>query len=338
MSPLTIWKQLFGPGERWAVAGALTFSWANLLWRYSATGLDPLVATAIRSLPIFILAFALTLINGTWRQLRPDSPGFVGWRPIGYAALGGLVNFVIGNPLQTRAFQLGGLVIAVPVVQTQVLWGAVLGAIFLREKLNRRMVLGIMVFMAGVAFLSAGQAGHLAVSPSWALAVPMSAMVGFFWAVGNVVTRVALTRGLSQSNNLAISNAVGVVGLTLILAALGRPGAYAAVPAYRWLWLVASGIAGGAGIGFFFTALSKTTVASATTIHSSNTGLSAIFAWLWLGEPLNLMMLTGIAAILGGVLMVQAGRPKGSPAAEAPMTEDVQPRAAAACPARPRSR
>jgi drug/metabolite transporter (DMT)-like permease len=53
------------------------------------------------------------------------------------------------------------------------------------------------------------------------------------------------------------------------------------------------------------TALSLTSVASATTLNSLQIGLAPLFAWLFLGEQLGLWMAVGILLIASGVIIVQ---------------------------------
>jgi drug/metabolite transporter (DMT)-like permease len=56
------------------------------------------------------------------------------------------------------------------------------------------------------------------------------------------------------------------------------------------------------------TALSLTTVASATTLNSLQIGLAPLFAWLFLGERLTPLMGVAILLIVGGVVLVQRAR------------------------------
>jgi drug/metabolite transporter (DMT)-like permease len=230
------------------------------------------------------------------------------WRLIGALVANGLLLFVVATPLLFGALRLGGVLVTSPLTGTQVLWAAILAALLLHESFTRIMALGMMVSVVGIAALTLGRSGGADLSPTWWLAVPYALGAALCWAVAGVLITYCLRRGVDRYQVLAIPTLVGVFVLNGYLLATGEIALYAETSASVILDLLVAGTFSAVALVCLTTALHLTTVASATTLNSLQVAFAPLIAWLFLGEPLNLVIGIGILLILVGVIIVQRAR------------------------------
>ncbi|MBI3287646.1 MAG: DMT family transporter [Chloroflexi bacterium] len=299
-------------GEAWALSGSLGYALNNLLSRVASIQADPLVAVVYRSLPTFFFSSAMVL-----RRLRTGST-WVPWSlPLLLAALGhGTLTYLIGNSFFFASLRLGGVAVAVPITSTNVLWTALLAAFFLGEPLNRRLLLGITVAVAGVILIALGRPPSVMVSrlSDWWWSIPFALITTFSWAGSGVVARYALHRGADRFSLLTVSTAWGIPALILVLVLSGQA---------QLLWstalvtvvnlLVAGVLTAGALISFTHAFATRTSMASISTIGSLNPVLSVILAALLLGEVITAPIALGVAVVISGVLLVELSQPKKAP-------------------------
>ncbi|HEY3313803.1 MAG TPA: EamA family transporter [Bacillota bacterium] len=295
-----------GRGELWAAAAALCYTLSNLFLRAAALHVGQVVATLLQVLPLWTLS-VLVLAAGRRRrsQFLAGTPGFVGWLPLGLAVLSGLVVYAVGNPVFVEAIKRGGVVIAVPVVQTSVVWGALIGAFVLDEALSRRLGLGLAVFVLGLGSLSWGQVLAVGLGSGWITAIPLAALSALTWGISSVVTRKALRAGLDRFSALAVSTSVGVLTLSGYLAVTGSLGQYGAIEARDVWFLLGAGLMNAGAQVCLVTALSSTRVSTVTAINASSLGLVTIGAHVVFGEALNPPIILAVILIFAGIILSQ---------------------------------
>ena len=96
----------------------------------------------------------------TLNQLRPSSPQYIGRRAILAFVAAGIIS-TLGLFLYYLAMRFGGVIITVPVQETYVIWGTLIAWIFLRERIHRYALAGVVLIFAGLGgtFASASRAG-----------------------------------------------------------------------------------------------------------------------------------------------------------------------------------
>ncbi len=223
---------------------------------------------------------------------------------IGY----GVLTFVVGNPLHFAALQTGGVLVTTPVTGTQVLWAGIIAALFLRQPFNLKMAAGMAITIGGIALLALAQSGGTPVSPLWWLAVPFALGAAFCWATSGVLVTAAMNRGVDQFRALAVATGAGLGILNLYLLLAGDVGVYLTTPWTIQGAALLAGVFNAVALISLTTALSLTSVASATTLNTLQIALAPLLAWLFLGEPLDLPMGLGIVIIAGGAVIVQRAR------------------------------
>ncbi|MBU0703742.1 MAG: DMT family transporter [Chloroflexi bacterium] len=294
-----------GKGELWALVAALAYALNNIFVRVAVRDYDLnyMMGVGLRATPTFLFALLMG-IGAKRRNPRSVSP-ISNWRLTAMLVGYGLLTFVIANPLLFAALRAGGVLVASPVTGTQALWAALIAALFLREPLNRTMIGGMVVTVAGIALLAVSQSGGTPVSPTWWLAMPFALGTAFCWALSGVLVTGAMRRGVDRFWALAVATGSGIVALNLYLLFTGDIGVYATTPLPAQVSLLLAGLLNTVALVSITTALSLTSVASATTLNSLQIGLAPLFAWLFLGEQLGSLMAAGVLLICVGVIVVQ---------------------------------
>ncbi len=297
-----------GKGELWALGAALAYALYQVFLRVAVQGegLNNYVGATLQALPT--LCFCLAMGWVIKRRDRGTVSPLSDWRLIGALALSGLLLFIVATPMLFAALREGGVLITSPVTGTQVLWGAVLAALLLREPFTRTMALGMVTSVLGIAALTLGRSSGLELSPTWWLAVPFAAGAAFCWALAGVLLAYNMRQGVDRYQTLGVSTLAGLIAINASLLVTGDIGLYASTPGDVVLSLLSAGLFNAVALISITSALALTTVVSATTLNSLQLALAPLIAWLFLGEELNLLMGAGILLILVGVLIVQRAR------------------------------
>lgn len=306
-------RAVVGRGEVYALLGALAYALNNVLSGMATRNypLNHFLGAASRAMPMLLVTLVLGF--GPKRNRSKSWSAIGDWRTVASLLVIGLLVYVVGGPLLFAALREGGVLVATPVVGTQVLWSAVIAALWLRQPLNRRMALGMVIGVLGVSLLTLGRTGSVQFGPRWWLALPYSLGAALSWASSAVLSARAMERGIDRYRLLAISASAGVLGLNAVLWARGELGVWVETPPAVLLQVLIAGVMGMAGLMSFTAALGLTTVASANALNSLQVGLAPLIAWLVMGEAMNVPMAAGILFILIGVITVQVSRPVAAP-------------------------
>jgi len=233
---------------------------------------------------------------------------FSDWRLLAALVGYGVLTFVIANPLLFAALRFGGVLVTTPVTGTQVLWAGLLAALFLRDHLNWKMVIGMFICVGGIALLALGQSGGTPVSPRWWLAIPFALAAALCWSLSGVLVTYAMRRGVNNFQSLAVATFSGILCLNVYLLVSGQISLYWQTPPSVEGSVLLAGVFNTAALVCVTTALSLTTVASANTINSLQVSIAPLIAWIFLGEQLNLLMGLGILSVMIGVIWVQQAK------------------------------
>ena len=121
------------------------------------------------------------------------------------------------------------------------------------------------------------------------------------------LTAVLAKIGIEHVNShLATALRTVVVALFAwgMVAIVGSAGTIGDIAPKTWAFLILSGCATGGSWICYFRALQLGNVNQVAPIDKSSTVLTMVLALLFLGEPLSLNMVLGMALILGGTLLM----------------------------------
>jgi drug/metabolite transporter (DMT)-like permease len=281
-----------------ARAVALSFV---LLWSSSfvatKTGLrhlSPLLFVAIRLVGCAVVLVGLMVVQRrSWRPLG-------GWRWLHCAIAGTLVNAV--GLMAPHVGLLTALSAQVALVQslTPVLTAAS-GLVFLREPLGRSHWLGLALGVIGVGLV----AGQAALESAPRLEGLLLAFVGVAGFVAGTVYFARFCRSVpllpGATAQFLFAALVAVLGAGL-LETPHADWAGAAVAAVAWITILVSL----GGMGLYASMLLRGTAAGATVNFYLVPGVTAVLAWLLLGERLSPLAVVGLIVASIGCWFVHA--------------------------------
>src|SRR5690348_1553351 len=108
-------------GEPWALGTVLGYATANAFDDTAVKLAGPFIGPLYRGLPSLVLGIVLMWKQRTLDQLRPQSPRYIGMRPILAFIAAGVIS-TIGLFLYYLLISFGGVIITVPVQETYVIW------------------------------------------------------------------------------------------------------------------------------------------------------------------------------------------------------------------------
>jgi drug/metabolite transporter (DMT)-like permease len=185
---------------------------------------------------------------------------------------------------------------------TSPMWGALMAAAFLGERLSPGRVVGLVLGVGGVALIANPSAGN-AILVAAAAGLAAAACYGFIGVYLRRWAPDAPARGLAAGTQLA-------AGLVLLpLAALSPPPVAVLTPLIVGSVIALGLVCGAVGYVLYFRLIADVGAAGALTV----TYLIPLFAMLWgalfLGEPVTLAMAGGTVLVIAGTLLVLRNHP-----------------------------
>jgi drug/metabolite transporter (DMT)-like permease len=270
----------------------LLWSFAFVAGKIGVTDCPPLILLTARFLLAGILILAISASRGEGWSLS--------WRDAGVFAILGVANnaLYLGlgyTGLKTVSAGLGALVVSANPVFT-----AVLAALFLREALTWRKVMGLVLGVAGVGFIV------------WhRLSVGTDSLHGILFTLaslasivaGTILFKVLAPKGSLWAGN-GVQNLAGGLALLPFAATLSDIGDI--VPSLRLFCAFAFLVLGGSILAYllWFHLLKVCGATAASAYHFLMPPLGMLFAWIVLGEHVEARDLLGIVPVALGVYLV----------------------------------
>jgi drug/metabolite transporter (DMT)-like permease len=271
----------------------LLWSFAFVAGKIGVTDCPPLILLTARFSLAGILILGITALRGeAWSSLT--------WRDAGIFAILGVANnaLYLGlgyTGLQTVSAGLGGLIVSANPVFT-----AVLAAAFLGEALTWRKVMGLVLGIAGVGFIV------------WhRMSVGTDDWHGILFTLASLASIVAgtiLFKVLAPKGSLWVGNGVQNLsaGIVLLPFAFTFSSVEDIVPSARLLGAFAFLVLGGSILAYllWFHLLKVCGATAASAYHFLMPPLGMLFAFLVLGEHVELRDLLGIIPVALGIYLV----------------------------------
>ncbi len=284
--------------------GILAVSTASIFIRFAQAQAPSLVIAAGR-LSIATLLLAPFVLIRSWDEIRT-----IPRRTFGFLMLAGLF---LGLHFATwiSSLEFTSVASSVVLVATAPLWVAILSPIFLKEKINTVVFIGLAISLIGSVIVGLNSACHI--SGGQVSCISFSSMFGGRAFLGNLL---ALTGALCSGGYLMIGRRVrntlslpvytflvyGVAAVVLVLMVF-LSGIKAAVYApSTWLWIILLAIIpqllGHSTFNYFLKSLSATFVSIALLGEPIGT---VILAYLFLRESPTWLEIGGGILILAGI-------------------------------------
>lgn len=262
-----------------------------LFMRVAVPSFGPYALVEVR-----LLLGALVLLPFLWKA-RAQFPARR-WRwlvPIG------LINSAIPFVLFAWAAQRAPAAIGAICNAMTVLFAALIAFLFFGEKIGMRRAIALLVGFTGVVVLATAKVSGLSIGT----AVIAGSLAALLYGLGvNLVKRHMTGLPPAASAGATLGSAALVM---LPLALTHWP--EAPIPAVSWACAIALGVVcTGFAFLMFYRLIARIGPARASTVTYLVPMFGALFAWMFLGEPVTLAMLIAGALILGSVAVSQRSR------------------------------
>ena len=242
----------------------------------------------------------------TWAKFHGDAGGW-SWPQWRRALLIGALLLLCGNGGVTwsEKYIASGLVALL--IATEPLWVVVLNWAITRKRPNWKVLLGVLIGLAGVALLvSGGFNNGREVSAMSLVAAVVVLLAALAWGAGSVY---ANRRPIKATTSLASGmQMMAGGGLLLLLGLMVGDFKRLNLAAASWLSIGAFAYLAVFGALVGFTAygwlLRNVTTARAATYAYVNPAVAVFLGWLLASEPLTLRMLAAAAVIVGSVALI----------------------------------
>jgi drug/metabolite transporter (DMT)-like permease len=296
-------------GTALCVIAALTYTVANIcLRRLSELGCDPVWTICVKeSIAVFVVGPWLLWQALQGRKTLPDRFTLLLLIAVG------LLTELFGNLSWQWAVGVVGIAVTVPAsFGLSITGGAILGWLFLKERVSWQSAVAIAVIWVALGFLGAG-ANSVNATPETAsggLAGPMQAILGI--AAASLSGVVFAILGIASCYSVRHSTPPVIVGFWIMLMGLvslgplsvyrlGVPQLLATTPEQMVLMFVA-GIFNLIGFTALFTGMQRTTVVQANVTNASQVAFAAVAGMLLFHELPNIWLVLGIILTIIGIL------------------------------------
>jgi drug/metabolite transporter (DMT)-like permease len=293
-------RSTFNPLPIYIGAFCLLWSFAFVAGKIGVTDCPPLILLTARFSLAGILILGISAVRGDAWSLS--------WRDIVVFALLGVANnaLYLGlgyTGLQTVSAGLGGLIVSANPIFT-----AVLAAVFLNEALTWRKVAGLLLGIIGVGFIAWHRMS--AGTDSW------HGILFTLASLASIVAGTILFKLLAPKGSLWVGNGIQnlAAGIVLLPFAFTLSSVSDIVPSTRLMGAFAFLVLGGSILAYrlWFHLLRVCGATAASAYHFLMPPLGMLFAWMILGEHVELRDLMGIVPVALGIYLVT--RPAASPA------------------------
>lgn len=264
-----------------------------LFMRMGAAEFGPLALVFVRVGGAALLLLPLLFAQGQGAALRRH------WRPI---AVVGLINSALPFVLYTVAALVLGAGLMAVFNATAPIWGALIAALWLGERLGAGRALGLAIGVAGVVALVWGKAdlrpGVQGISPALGMAACLGATLLYGLAANYSRKRLVGVPPLAVAAGSQLAAA-----LLLVLPAWW---AWPATPPSATAWGAAAALAAactGLAYVLYFRLIAHAGAANAISVTFLVPGFAMLWGWLLLGEQPTLAMLLACGVILLGTAL-----------------------------------
>jgi len=306
-------------GTLFGLASSILYTAANGFLR-ALSDCDPVWVSAVKTLPtaIFMLPW---MVQMHFRGLRAVPPAGV----LAVIAVGGLVGQLGGNIPFQWALGIIGVALTVPLnLGGMIVFGTIIGRVFLHEQVTWRTVLAMVVLLVAVFVLFLGaenahsavrapvEGARAATGPHYfelALGVAAACLCGLAYAVLNSINRYYVTRGHSLPGALFTVSVVGMLTLgSLSYWRIGLSGMLATTPSDLGLMLLA-GLCNAAAFVTLTKSLQLTSLVFVNALNATQATMAALMGVMIFGEPPSPWLLTGVGLTIAGLLLMRKRRP-----------------------------
>lgn len=282
-----------------AAGSALFAGLTSILAKCGIRKTDSTVATAIRTGVVLLFSWGMVFLAGAQGQL-----GELGWKTLLFLIFSGLATG--GSWLcYFKALQLGDINKVVPIDKSSTVLTILLAAVLLREEISPSKAVGVILIAAGtLLMIEQKQNGGAAVNGSRWLWYAIGSAV--FASLTTILGKIGIS-GVQSDLGTAIRTGVVLVMSWVMVFVQGKGDKLWEVPRRELGFICLSGLATGASWLCYYRALRDGPASVVVPMDKLSILVTIAFSSLVFHEHLSKRSIIGLAAIVGGTLLMLAG-------------------------------
>lgn len=279
----------------YAAGSAFFAGITSILAKCGIRNTDSTVATAVRTVIVFIFSWIMVLAAGSWDQLGSISGYTLLFLILSGAATGAswLCYF--------RALQIGDINKVVPVDKSSTVLTILLALIFLGEGISLPKAAAVLVIAAGIFLMiekkdAKGETAEGSGTYSWFLYAAGSA---FFASLTSILGKIGIS-GVESNLGTAIRTCVVLVMAWLMVAIQKKGGEVQNISRRELGFICLSGVATGASWLCYYRALQDGPASVIAPVDKLSVLITVVFSYFVFGEKLSRRAAAGLALLTVG--------------------------------------
>ncbi len=307
----------FGWGAALGVAAAFLYSLANIGLRDLSTKVDFVLVAAIKA--ACTAAVSWPWLIAIWIRRRFVVPP---WYTLLILIIAAVQVQVFGGVMMQRAFGIIGLALVVPIyIGSMVAWTAVLGKLFLNEKVNVPLIIALSVLIGSVFLLTLGaDQAHDKLQSEENLVMKGSSVwegiaaaitVGLSFAILGIAIRGTLrTTDIPEQTPVVVVATVGTIGLGLWSISRGGLQDLSTTETQNLVSMIFAGICNAVGFVCLARALKILPAIYVIAINASQAAIAGMLGVILFSEPLSSALIWGLLTMLLAFVLLAGSRAK----------------------------
>ena len=282
----------------YAFGAALFAGITGILAKVGIKNIDSNVATALRTVVVFIFGWLIVWIIGSFHEIQTISgKTFLFLILSGFATGASWLCYF-------KALQLGEINKVTPIDKSSTILTMILAFIFLKEEVTVLKIICVLLIAIGTFMMIQKQKGEPKVkvkrSESWLFFALLAAV---FAALTSILGKVGI-EDIESNLGTAIRTTVVLVMAWFIVFYQKKQNTIKSIDKKSWVFLFLSGLATGASWLCFYKALQTGPASAVVPIDKLSIVITVIFSYVVFKEKLNFKSLAGLIFIVVGTLLL----------------------------------
>ena len=217
-----------------------------------------------------------------------------------------LLGYVLGGPVANGAYLVGLYLagaFAIPISATTAAFGALFSAIFLKQKLSFRVIMGMLLCVVGAVIINLVKPDS---APNFTLGIILAIVAAICWGLEGTISAFGGAMLDSEVTVTLRQLVSGLIQMVIIVPLIGASGLFVSTVASPFLVLML--VISGTLVGFSYMEWYRSNAMIGTAIGMS---LNITYAFwgvllsiLFLGQPITTTIIVGSIVIIVGAIVV----------------------------------
>ncbi|MGT2784554.1 DMT family transporter [Streptococcus merionis] len=217
-----------------------------------------------------------------------------------------LLGYVLGGPVANGAYLVGLYLagaFAIPISATTAAFGAIFAAIFLKQKLDKRVMGGMLLCVIGAIIINLVKPDG---APNFTLGIILAVLAAVCWGLEGTISSFGGAMLDSEVTVTLRQLVSGLIQMLIIVPLIGATDLFAGVLASPWVLflLLISGVLAGFSYTEWYRSNAMVGTAVGMSLNITYAFWGVLLSILFLNQPLTATIVIGSIVIIAGAILV----------------------------------